>query len=289
MSKKTLLLRLSTLLLLVVYLSGCSEEKSHRFDAENVIAWCIVPFDAKERTPQQRIDMLKELGISRYAYDWREKHIPEMAEEFELAASNGIEVSAVWLWIDARNDTVGALSASNEKLFDAIRETGIQTDIWMSFNSNYFDSLTQAQALERGIEMVDFLSQKAEGLGCRLALYNHGDWFGNPMNQVQIIQALPKRKLGIIYNFHHLHEDLGAYEQAVTDILPYLWTVNLNGMREEGPKILTIGEGDEERDMIKLLIDKGYEGPWGVLGHIETEDVRVVLERNLKGLRSLQL
>ena len=61
-----------------------------------------------------------------------------------------------------------------------------------------------------------------------------------------------------------------------------------DGMRREGPQILTIGDGDHEYDMIKVLMDEGYQGPWGILGHIETEDVQKVLERNVKGLRTLQ-
>jgi len=67
----------------------------------------------------------------------------------------------------------------------------------------------------------------------------------------------------------------------------HLAAVNLNGMRKEGPKILTIGEGDYEKNMIKLLLDAGFKGPWGVMGHIENEDVKKVLERNIAGLKSL--
>ncbi|NNK71391.1 MAG: hypothetical protein HKO96_12995 [Flavobacteriaceae bacterium] len=60
-------------------------------------------------------------------------------------------------------------------------------------------------------------------------------------------------------------------------------------MRKEGPEILTIGQGDQEAQMIKLLLDEGYNGPWSILGHIKTEDVKVVLDRNLNGLKSLNL
>jgi hypothetical protein len=39
--------------------------------------------------------------------------------------------------------------------------------------------------------------------------------------------------------------------------------------------------------MIQTLLDSDYDGPIGVLGHIEDEDVKVVLQRNLEGLASL--
>ena len=58
-------------------------------------------------------------------------------------------------------------------------------------------------------------------------------------------------------------------------------------MRPEGPKILPIGSGTRERDMIRLLQASGYDGPIGVLGHVEDADVEEVLRANLAGLRSL--
>ena len=63
--------------------------------------------------------------------------------------------------------------------------------------------------------------------------------------------------------------------------------MNLNGVRKEGPQILTIGEGDHELEMIKMLVKEGFNGPWGILGHIKTEDVQEVLKRNIDGLKQL--
>jgi len=79
-------------------------------DRNNLVAWCIVPFDVMKRTPEERIRMLKELGFTSYAYDWREEHLATTANEFRLARENGIEVKAVWLWIDANSDSPGQLS-----------------------------------------------------------------------------------------------------------------------------------------------------------------------------------
>ena len=74
----------------------------------NYYAWCIVPFDNQNRTPEERIEMLKDLGFVSYAYDWREEHLPEMAKEINLARKNGIDINAVWMWID-KNDSIGKL------------------------------------------------------------------------------------------------------------------------------------------------------------------------------------
>jgi hypothetical protein len=40
--------------------------------------------------------------------------------------------------------------------------------------------------------------------------------------------------------------------------------------------------------MLRIIQNSGYSGPIGILGHTEGEDIRVVLERNLKGLEELR-
>ena len=63
---------------------------------ENLVPWCIVPFDAKKRTPAERAKMLVRLGLKRSAYDWRAQHIPEFEEEILQYKKYGIEFFAFW-------------------------------------------------------------------------------------------------------------------------------------------------------------------------------------------------
>ena len=67
-------------------------------------------------------------------------------------------------------------------------------------------------------------------------------------------------------------------------IRPYLWVVNLNGMRPEGPMILPFGTGTEERQMLQRVLDSGFTGPFDVLGHVDDADVEEILRGNLRGL-----
>jgi sugar phosphate isomerase/epimerase len=227
---------------------------------------------------------LKELGITSYAYDWREKHLDETAHELSLAKENGINIIAVWMWIE--NDEPGKLSKSNEKIFNAMKETGTSSQVWLGFNENYFNGLSQEESVQKGIKMLRYLDERAKESGSRIALYNHGGWFGEPENQVEMIEQLPDCEVGIIYNFHHGHEQIDRFPELLKIMKPYLWAVNLNGMKKEGPKIITIGEGIEEKRMIQLILDSGFDGPFGILGHTEGEDVKEVLQRNLEGLRN---
>ncbi len=251
---------------------------------EDLVAWCIVPFDRRKRTPEERIGMLEHLGFTRYAYDWRTEHLADAARERRLAEDRGIDVTAVWLWIDGEGDRPGQLREDNERVLGAVAQAGISTQLWLGFNANFFQGLDDEEKVARGAEMVAYLSERAAETGSRVALYNHGDWFGEPENQVRIIEALPDHDVGIVYNFHHGHEQIDRFDALVDLMVPHLWVVNLNGMRPEGPKILPFGTGTHEMEMLRRVRDAGFTGPFGVLGHVDDADVRVVLEGNLQGL-----
>ncbi len=273
---------LTTFLMIV---SSCyRRDYKQVIDIENIYAWCIVPFDSVKRSPAERITMLKNLGIKKYAYDWREEDLLTMSEELKLAKQNDIPVIAVWLWIDANLDSIGKLNPLNEKALKIIEDVGYKGEIWLSFHPNYFEGLPDSLAVKKGVEMISYLNDIINNENCKIALYNHQNWFGQPANQVKIIQAMPNADLGIVYNFHHAHHQIEAFPEIVEIMMPYLWHVNVSGLRKNGPKILTAGAGDHEMDMVKLLKQHGYKGDFGILGHTESVDMQAVLKANLKGL-----
>lgn len=266
--------------------TNCKSTNTSEINMDNYYAWCIVPFDNQERTPEQRIDMLKDLGFKAYAYDWRQEHLPEMASEIQLAKENNIDVIAVWMWID-NQDAAGNLSENNQKVLEALAETQLETQIWVSFPEDYFDDQDDEQKIEKAAEMISYISLEAEDLGCKVGLYNHGGWFGRPENLVSIIESMPMLEIGIVFNFHHAHDMINEFPELVKLMKPHLWAVNLNGMNPDGPKILPIGNGEREADMIAVLEENGFHGPYGILGHIEDADVKEILDGNLEGLKSI--
>lgn len=276
-----------TLIVLMMMSSCISAQKRQEMSKDKLYAWCIVSYDKMERTPKERIEMLKGLGIKKYAYDWRKENLPEMGKELKLAKANGIEVISVWIWLDNNWDSIEKLNESNEKALKVFEEVGYEGQIWVSFHANFFEGLSDDEAVKKGAAMIEKLSQRAATFNCKVGLYNHGDWFGEPANQVKIIKALPNEDLGIVYNFHHAHQQLDYFPEMVETMMPYLWYVNLNGIRKGGPKILAVGEGDHEKEMIDLILEKGYKGDFGILGHVEDNDVEQQLKANISGLKKL--
>ncbi|MBT8219592.1 MAG: sugar phosphate isomerase/epimerase, partial [Bacteroidia bacterium] len=234
------------------------------------------------------ITMLKDMGFTKYGYEGEDEYLDEMSNEFELAKEHNIEISSVFLWLNAKRDSLGKFSPSNERILKILKGSLFKPTVWVSFSNNYFEDLNQEQSLTKAIEYIKFIKNKTDETGCKLALYNHHGWFGNPNNQVKIIEALAQDSLTMVFNFHHAHPYLDEFPEIVKMIKPYLSHVNINGMKKDGPKILTVGEGDYEFEMVKLLVDAGYQGPWGILGHIASEDVQKVLERNIKGINTLK-
>ena len=254
-------------------------------ETEQLIAWCVVAFDANERTPEDRALMLKDLGMKRLAYDYRDRHLPDFEKEISILADNDIELCAVWLWIQEEKDQL--LDPNSEFVVSVLEENEVATTLWLSFPDNFFEGLNDDQKMSKAVAIIAELNERVERFGTSIALYNHGGWFGEPENLVKIVEALASDNISIVYNFHHGHHHIQHFNEHLKTMLPYLSTLNLNGMNIEGPKILDIGKGKEEQKMLKMVIDAGYDGNFGIIGHTEGENISIVLKRNLAGLESI--
>src|SRR3989337_552459 len=262
-----------------------SVDNSQLFSKDNLVAWCVVPFDSVRRTPEERAIMLDELGFKQFAYDWRAEHLPSFPDEIKALKEHDIKLKSVWLWIDT--DSSELFDALNEQLFDIIKKNNVKTEFWLGFSNKHFEGLSDEEKLDKAVASISYIQERAKKLGCTISLYNHGDWFGEPINQIRIIEKIGAKDIGIVYNFHHAHLQVKEFPELLKKMLPYLKTINLNGMKIAGPKILAIGQGDEELGMLQTLKESGYRGSVGILGHIETEDAKVVLKRNMMGLKEL--
>ncbi len=272
--------RLALCLLLIVSVIGqlpAKEEKSKVWAKDNLVAWCIVPFDAKKRDPAERAAMVAKLGIKKVAYDWRGEHVATFEEEILQYKKHGIEFFAFWSW----HDTIEPL----------IKKHGIQPQIWRTLPSP--KNGTQEEKVTAAAKAMMPLAEKTKSHGLKLGLYNHGGWGGEPDNMVAVCQALRKQgheQVGIVYNFHHGHGHVDDFPKALEAMKPYLHCLNLNGMSgkdQKFQKILPLGRGQNEEAMMRTMQDSGYQGPIGILGHVASRDVEIVLKENLDGFHKI--
>jgi hypothetical protein len=254
------------------------------FAKDNLVAWCIVPFDAKKRGPEERAEMLEKLGIKRLAYDYRAEHIPTFDAEVKAMKKRGIEFTAWWF--------PSALNDEAKLILDVIERHKIHPQLWvMGGNGTPKNEAEQNALVEREAARFQPIAEAAQRLGCKIALYNHGGWFGEPENQIAIIEKLRAagiQNAGIVYNFHHGHDHIARFPELWRKMQPHLLAVNLNGMIRDGDKhgkkILNLAEGDEEVAMMRVIQDSGWKGPIGILNHRPELDAEVALFKNLRGL-----
>ncbi|MBL8871431.1 MAG: TIM barrel protein, partial [Planctomycetaceae bacterium] len=253
------------------------------FRKENLVAWCIVPFDRGRRNPEQRAAMLEKMGVKRLAYDYRAEHIPTFQEEVDALKRHGIELTA-WWFPTVLNDEAKAILAILEK-------NQIKAQLWVTGGgANPKDAAEQQRMVEAEAARIKPIAEAAAKIGCTVGLYNHGGWFGEPENQIAIIETLKMPNVGIVYNLHHGHSQLDRLPELIAKMKPYLLAFNLNGMDtngdQVGKKILPIGEGGRDTEWIKAIRDSGYTGPIGILNHTD-EDAEARLLDNLDGLHWL--
>jgi len=257
--------------------SPTDEARAQRlFARDNLVAWCIVPFDGKKRGPAARAQMVKELGLRRVAYDWRNEHVPTFEQEVLEYKRNGLEFFAFW--------------SSHEEAFRLFEKHGLHPQIWRTAPSPPATG-SQEERVKAAAEQMLPLVARTKELGCQLGLYNHGGWGGAPENLVAVCEYLRKHHqadhVGVVYNLHHAHDRIADFQRTLKLMKPYLLCLNLNGVspgaEQRGKKIMPLGEGSLDVNLLKQIVASGYEGPIGIIGHTQ-DDVALRLQDNLAGL-----
>lgn len=276
-------LRLAAAAVLLLVACPCirpisADEAPKLFAKENLVAWCIVPFDSAKRGPAERAAMLKQLGFRKFAYDWRAEHVPTFDAEIVSLKKHGIELTAWWF--------PASLNEDAKKILAALKRHDVKTQLWITMNDPA-PGKDQAAKVEAAVRQLRPIVDAASAQGCSVGLYNHGGWFGEPENQIEIIKALKADSVGIVYNQHHGHVHVERFADLLETMKPYLYVLNLNGMDRDGDKlgrkILPLGAGELDRELLAIVAKSGYQGPIGILGHTP-DDAQVRLEDNLAGL-----
>ena len=210
------------------------------FARTNLVAWCIVPYDGKQRTPEQRAEMLSRIGLRKFSYDWRAKHLPDFETELDELEKRKIELTGIWF-----PDT---LNKDARFILKCLAKHHLHTQLWVSSWANYGND--QESRVKFASQRMGAIAEEAGKIGCTLGLYNHGGWFGEPENEIAIVQRLKSegiKNVGIVYSLHHGYGDLDRFAELFGKMLPYLLDVNLNGMSKvphgAGEPVVPVGHG----------------------------------------------
>lgn len=251
------------------------------FDQQNLTAWCVVPFDAKKRGPEERAAMLQRLGFTRFAYDWRAEHVPTFDAEIEALQRRGIELVAWWFPTDA-NDPAA------RTILEAIQRHRIHPQLWVTgWGAPTKTPAEQQQRVEQEAERIRKIVELAKPAGCQVHLYNHSGWFGQPDNQVAVIERLKQQGVsgvGMIYNFSHGHDDIADFAAIWKRIRPYVVAVNVTGMVQGGAdRLIPPSQGEHELEMLRVIQQSGWRGPIGLIAE-QGGDAEVTLGNYQRGL-----
>ena len=267
---------LAVVLLAPPFAKPAAAETPPLFERQNLVAWCIVPFDSVKRGPAERAEMVRQLGLTKVAYDWRKEHVPQFEQEILEYKKRGLEYFAFW--------------GAHDDAFRLIEKYQLHPQIWITAPSPAGTLPRDQQIKEASAKLLPMV-ERTRKLGCQLGLYNHGGWGGEPENLVAVCEYLRQHHgathVGIVYNQHHGHSHVDRFTQAMAAMKPYLLCLNLNGLTRDGDKrgmkIQPVGQGELDLPMLKIIAASGYRGPIGIIGHTN-DDVELRLRDNLDGL-----
>src|SRR5439155_13628776 len=118
-------------------------------------------------------------------------------------------------------------------ILDVLKRHGLRgVQLWVTGGGQPAkDDAEQKSRVEAESARIRPISEAAAKIGCTVALYNHGGWFGEPENQIQIIERLRAHavtNVGIVYNQHHGHAHVERFAELLAKMKPYLFALNLN-------------------------------------------------------------
>lgn len=280
--------QLSLLLLSIGMLTACQVKKksagtatSSIYAKNNLVAWCIVPFDSKKRNSLERAQMLTRLGINKLAYDWRPEHVPQFDTEIQTLKQNNITLQSFWLFVGPDPEK----EANLKKILEALKRNNTKTEIWLMVGNINMNKMSQQQKVDTISRVVKYVATEASKVGCSVGLYNHGGWYGEPENQLAIISHLKMPTIGMVYNFHHAEEQVERFPAFFPKIIPHLFAVNISGLQKRNPaKVVPVGQGDEEYKMMRIIKESAYKGPIGIINENTSPDAEDGLRINMDGL-----
>lgn len=213
--------------------------------------------------------------------------IPEVLHALE---SRGLKLFSIY--VAARID--GEKPGFDPALPEAIRQLkGHGTVIWLTVQGR------AAEGDARAVPIVRAVADLAAASGLRVVLYPHvGFHVERIEDALRIRQLVDRPNLGVTLNLAHFLAigDESNLDQRLTDALPFLEMVSINGADHQGnwrqgdwsKLIQPLDRGEFDiRGLLQKLARLGYKGPIGLQCYQVPGDIEANLQRSMAAWRRL--
>jgi hypothetical protein len=238
------------------------------WDHDNLVACVVNHFDSKARDGEQVAQMLNDLGITKYSYNWREADVAKFDDEIDAMQKHKVQLVA---WV-----LYGSENPHFQLILDTFKRHHIHPQLWVEETQKGFETQPtadqQKDQVNREADRIAPLVKQAAPYGVKIILYNHNGWFGMEDNEIAVINRLKQRgvtNVGMVYNFTHArdkaHDDSKDFPALWARMKPHVVEVNITGMAmDDNAHVLYPSQGDGELDMLRTIQKSGWRGPIGI-------------------------
>lgn len=241
--------------------------------------------DVNTRTYAEQAALAKRLGYSGIGFTGCAK-IPEM---LGAADAEGIALSTIYTGLQIKNGKVSV----NDLLETAIGQlAGRETVVWIYLGGSRPDepSKTDGPVVEALQNLADLAAQSK----VKIALYPHVGAYADRVGDcVRVAKKVDRSNLGVTFNLcHWLKVDGEDLEARLTDAMPHLFVVTINGADSDGTDwdtlIQPLDSGSFDVARVMRLLDKlDYKGSIGLQHYGIHGDAAENLGRSMSGWRGL--
>ncbi len=234
-------------------------------------------------TPEQQAALLAELGYAGVGGTGT-ADLPRRLEAFQ---SQGLRIFS--LYVGAR---IGAEGPQYDAGLKAAIPTleGQETVLWLYIQGQAADAEQQA------VRVVREIADLAAPAGLRVVLYPHvGFYVARVEDAVRLARAAERDNVGASFNLCHFLklDDEAQLRSRLSAAMPYLELVSINGSDSGDTRamgwdrlIQPLGDGSfDNRRLLALLQELGYEGPIGLQCYNVPGDPREHLARSIAAWR----
>jgi sugar phosphate isomerase/epimerase len=229
-------------------------------------------------TIEAQVALVKKLGYTGIDFGLG----AQLPKQLEQLGQHGLQLWAVYLMPSLE----GGLPAGLEESVRLMK--GRPTRIELAIGSKQVKCSDPAGDA-KAVEMIKRASDMAADTGPVISVYPHrGSWTERVDDGVRLARQVGRKNVGTNFNLVHWKwlPQTKSLEALLTEALPHLMTVTINGMA--GDKIVPLDEGDYDVTEFMATVKKaGYRGPVGFQGYGIKGNSEEILSRTMKKWREI--